>query len=111
MSLRRLQFVVAVALVLVTIPAVAQTVTGTLQGLVTDKSGGALPGVTVTARDMDTGLERVTVSNEKGFYSSPFLPVGRYRVTAELSGFGTAIVNNVGVELNTTTVRNFAMAP
>ena len=69
---------------------VAQTVTGTLQGTITDKSGGALPGVTVTVRNMETGLERVTITNEKGIYSAPFLPVGRYVVNVDLSGFGRA---------------------
>ena len=105
------QFVLFAVLALAATPAFAQTVTGTLQGTVTDKSGGALPGVTITIREMDTGLERVTTTNEKGIYSAPFLPVGRYRVTAELAGLGTATLSNVGVELNTTTVKNFALAP
>src|SRR5437773_7047227 len=110
MAARRF-FVLAVVLFLVAIPLAAQTVTGTLQGIVTDRGGSALPGVTVTARNMETGYERVTLSNEKGYYSAPFLPVGKYRVSAELSGFGTATLNNVGIELNTTTVKNFAIAP
>jgi hypothetical protein len=100
-----------VVLILISASAFAQTVTGTLQGTVTDKSGGGLPGVTVTVRNMETGLERVTTTNEKGSYSAAFLPVGRYRVEAELSGFGKATLQNVGVELNTTTVKNFAIAP
>src|SRR5207302_9585593 len=86
--------------------AVAQTVTGTLQGTITDKSGGALPGVTVTVRNMETGLERVTTTNDKGIYSAPFLPIGKYVVNVDLSGFGRATLNNVGIELNTTTVKN-----
>ena len=45
----------------------------------------------ITIREMDTGLERVTTTNEKGIYSAPFLPVGRYRVTAELAGLGTLL--------------------
>ena len=109
MSLR--QFVVLFAIFCFALPAIGQTVTGTMQGTVTDKSGAAIPGVTITVHNMDTGLERVTTTNEKGLYSAPFLPVGRYRISAELSGFGTMIVQNVGVELNTTTVKNFAMAP
>lgn len=110
MTLRRFAVAFAVAF-LISIPLAAQTVTGSMQGTVSDRSGAALPGVTVTIRNVDTGLERVTVTNEKGFYSAPFLPVGRYRVTAELAGLGTTTANNVGVELNTTTVRNFALAP
>jgi len=109
-SLRHIVFS-AVSIALVSIGASAQTVTGTMNGTVTDKSGGALPGVTITIRNSDTGLERVTTTNEKGFYNAPFLPVGAYTVSAELAGFGAARQNNVGVELNTTTVKNLVVAP
>lgn len=110
MTLRRIFVAIAVAF-FITIPLAAQTVTGSMQGTVSDRGGAALPGVTVTIRNIETGYERVTVTNEKGFYSAPFLPVGRYRVNAELAGLGSTTANNVGVELNTTTVRNFALAP
>src|SRR5207253_7580451 len=110
MFIKRISLLIALASLLVG-SAAAQTVTGTLQGTITDKSGGALPGVTVTVRNMETGLEHVTITNDKGFYSAPFLPIGRYVVNAELSGFGRATLNNVGIELNTTTVKNIVMAP
>jgi len=61
--------------------AVAQTVTGTLQGTVTDTTSATLPGVTVTIRNVDTGLVREVLTNERGFYNAPFLPIGRYRLT------------------------------
>ena len=53
--------VVALALLAVS-PLLAQTVTGTMRGTVTDRSGGALPGVTVTIKNVETGLERVDVT-------------------------------------------------
>src|SRR5215212_3901804 len=92
-------------------PLVAQTVTGTLEGTAVDKSGGALPGVTITVRNLETGLERVTLTNERGFYRAPFLPIGRYRVQAELGGFGTMVRENVPIQLNGTTVQNFTLGP
>src|SRR5689334_2203009 len=98
------QFVVFAVLIALAIPAGAQTVTGTMNGTVTDKSGAALPGVTVTIRNADTGLERVVVTDKAGFYNAPFLPIGRYNVQAELSGFGTMRHQNVGVDLNQTVV-------
>src|SRR5205085_11608371 len=73
---------------LVAFPAVAQTVTGTLRGTVVDRSGAVLPGVTITIRNVDTGLERVMVTERDGAFNAPFLPIGRYNVQAELSGFG-----------------------
>jgi hypothetical protein len=98
-------------LLLCFIPAVfAQTVTGNINGVVIDKSGGALPGVTVTIRNMETGLERVATTNESGFYSAPFLPIGRYHVAAEMAGLGSMARQNVRVDLNSTTVQNFTLA-
>ena len=56
-------------------PVAAQTVTGTMQGTVTDTSGGVLPGVTLTLRNLETGVERTVLTNETGFYSAPFMPL------------------------------------
>jgi outer membrane receptor protein involved in Fe transport len=89
----------------------AQTVTGTLQGTATDTSGGVLPGVTVVVRGTDTGLERTLVTNEKGFYNAPFLPIGRYQVRASLPGFGTVLRDKVDVRLNDTQVVDFTLGP
>lgn len=52
-------------------PAAAQTVTGTIQGTVTDTTAAAVPGVSVTIRNVDTGLVREVVTNETGFYNAP----------------------------------------
>lgn len=105
------QFVVIITILLLAVPAFTQTVTGTMNGTVTDKSGGTLPGVTVTIRNTETGLQRVVVTDNKGFYNATFLPVGRYNVQAELSGFGTMRHNNVPIDLNTTVVQDFVLNP
>lgn len=110
MSRSRLVLVVFLSLALA-LPAVAQTVTGTIQGTVADRSGGVLPGVTVTIRNVETGLQRVVVTNEAGFFNAPFLPIGRYDVLAELSGFGGSRRSDVRVELNQTTVQDFLLDP
>jgi len=67
--------------------AQGQAINGTIQGTVTDESGAVLPGVTVTLANVDTGDTRAVVSNESGLYRAPLLPLGTYRVSAELSGF------------------------
>jgi hypothetical protein len=103
------QFIALVLVSLVAIPLAAQTVTGTLEGIVTDTNGGALPGVTVTIRNQEMGLERVTVTNDRGYFSAPFLPIGIYRVTAELSGMSPQSRRNVPVHLNETTVQEFKL--
>jgi hypothetical protein len=109
MPVSRRMFVVALVFVCSVVSVLAQTVTGTLQGTVTGPDGAPLPGVTVTVRNLDTGTERNTVTNERGFYSAPFLPIGRYRVTASLEGLGSATREDVDVSLNQTTVQNVVL--
>ena len=107
-----LQFVVVtLLLVMAAIPVAAQTVTGSMRGTVTDHSGGALPGVTVTIRNVEMGQERVQVTDRNGSYSTTFLPTGRYNVQAELAGFGTMRHNNVRVDLNQTVEQDFILDP
>jgi len=67
--------------------AFAQTATARIEGNVTDESGSALPGATVTARNTGTNAARSDVADAHGAYSLPALSVGDYRVTVELSGF------------------------
>src|SRR5262245_48486661 len=61
--------------------------TAQINGLVTDGSGGVLPGVTVTATRTDTGATRTVVTDDSGAYVLPNLPTGPYRLEAMLSGF------------------------
>ena len=81
-------------------PAIAQQTTGTISGRVLDAQGSAVPGVTVTARNTDTGFVRTEVSDAEGAYRLQALPVGTYDLAAELSGFNKferkALVVNVG---------------
>jgi hypothetical protein len=67
--------------------SVAQTVTGSLSGLVSDASGAAVTGVAIEVTDMDRGTTFRATSNESGFYVVSPLSPGRYRVTAERTGF------------------------
>ena len=103
----------AAVLLLAATPRVlfAQTVTGTIQGTVSDSSGGVLPGVTVLVTNAETGAQRTVVTNEAGFYIAPFVQIGRYSVRATMSGFGTIIRDNVAVGLNETKVVDLALEP
>jgi hypothetical protein len=67
--------------------AQSQAINGTIEGTIRDSIGGLMPGVTVTIRNMDTGAERVVVTTAEGQYRAPLLPLGSYRVAAELQGF------------------------
>src|SRR5438093_673073 len=89
----------------------AQTVTGTLQGTVTDTSGAVLPGVSVTIKHVDTGAQRELVTNQEGFYSAPFLRIGGYTVTAALAGFGSVTREGIELGLNDTRVVDIRLNP
>ncbi len=67
--------------------AQSTAINGTIEGIVKDDQGGVLPGVTVTVSNIDTGDQRVVVTNESGLYRAPLLSLGTYRVVSELQGF------------------------
>ncbi len=88
--------------------AQAQAASSTLSGKATDADGSALPGVTVTASEKNTGLTRVAVTGADGTFRIAALPVGDYAVTAELQGFATVSVENV--HLNVATERSIEVS-
>ncbi len=69
------------------VSAVAQIPTATILGVVKDTSGAVLPGVTLTARNTETGMTRTTVTDTNGSYRLSALQVGPYELTIELAGF------------------------
>lgn len=88
----------------------AQTVTGTVEGHVTDVTGAAVPGADVVATQTDTGLVRRTQSNAEGYFQLTFLPVGEYTVEATAQGFGR-VQRKAIVELSSVRAANFQLQP
>ena len=101
----------AAALLVLPALALAQTVTGTLQGTVSDAKGAVVPGAEVVIRNMETGQERTVQTNGDGNYTAAFLPLGRYTVTAASKGFSKVAQENVEITLNQTRVINFTLNP
>ncbi len=89
----------------------AQTVTGTLQGTVTDTTGAVVPGAEVVVRNMETGQERNLKTNREGSYTVTYVPIGRYDVRASGPGFATATQENVEISLNQTRVIDLTLVP
>ena len=81
-----------------TAPAWAQTITGRIDGRVTDSSGAVLPGATISIVNTGTGLTITQVTDDNGTYTATNLPVGNYTVSAELEGFRRA--QRTGVQLS-----------
>jgi carboxypeptidase family protein/TonB-dependent receptor-like protein len=93
-------------------PVAAQSTAanGSIEGTITDPSGGVLPGVTVTVTNVDTGAERSVVTNELGLYRAPLLPLGTYRVVAELQGFKKFEQTGVPLSVGQTQVVNATLS-
>jgi hypothetical protein len=91
---------IACLLLAVALPASGQTTTGGITGVVRDAGGGVLPGVTVTATHEATNAVTTAVTNEVGIYVLRGLPVGRYLVVAEMTGFQGAKNTDVVVRVN-----------
>src|ERR1051325_6551591 len=103
-SLRGSVLAVFASAILMLVPsmAAAQAVTGTLLGNITDSSGAAVPGATVTATDVDKNTSRTAGTNESGYSIFNSLPNGNYTVEAELQGFKKMARQGVKVDVNTT---------
>ena len=82
-----------------------------ITGTVKDSSGGIIPGATITARNTDTGLTRVGVTDGTGEFRLPSLPPGRYSVSTELSGFSTETRPDITLIIDQTAILNFALKP
>ncbi len=91
-------------------PSLLAQTTGAVSGTVSDQSGGVLPGVEITLRNVNTGQQRSTISDDEGRFSIQAVALGEYELTAELSGFQKAVQQGVRVNLNATAVVNFSMS-
>src|SRR5215475_457516 len=79
--------------------ALAQTTTGGIRGVVTDATGAALPGATVTTRNVATGFEIKTTATGEGVYSIPRILPGRYNIAVEAQGFKKTEVTDIEVSI------------
>jgi len=94
---------IVVALFLcLSVAAQSQSTTGLIQGNVIDQAGAIVQGATVVVKNTETGFERTVTSNSDGFFSAPLLPLGRYQVTVESSGFSRTTLENVNLNIGET---------
>ena len=92
-------------------PSTAYAQNAQVIGAVKDSSGAVIPGATVTARNIETGLTRVGRHRPAGRYRLPSLPPGRYAVSTELSGFSTETRPDIMLIIDQTAIINFTLKP
>jgi Carboxypeptidase regulatory-like domain len=83
--------------------------TATIQGVVSDDSGAAIPGAQVTATQTATGLTRSTKTDATGYYRLPALPVGTYTIEASRTDFQKTVVSGINVTVDQYAQVNVAM--
>lgn len=91
--------------------AISQTTLVTVEGKVTDEEGIALPGVSVTFRNMDTGYSKSSLTREDGSYIISGLQPGKYECEVTLSGFGTQIRRGMTFAIGARITLDFQLKP
>src|SRR5579871_5553189 len=83
-----------------TLPLMSQEVSAGITGRVTDPSGSSIVGATVTAKDLDRQTPWVTKTNDDGIYAFPRIPIGRYELKVEATGFKAYLNSEFTLEVN-----------
>src|SRR5438034_2520116 len=94
---------------LTTMPADAQVAQAELRGSVLDESGAALPGTTIVATHVETATTRTTTTSASGTYVMPALPIGVYKISAELTGFGAITKEGIRLAVGDSASLNFTL--
>jgi hypothetical protein len=89
--------------------AQAQTISGVVAGTVTDAGGKPLRSVTITAKNPSSGRTYPASTNSEGYFRILEVPPGLYEVQADLGGFQTTRHTNVRVDVNRTTIEDYAL--
>src|SRR5437870_3132432 len=86
---------------LAAVPLFAQDISGTIEGTVLDNSQGAIANARVTVTNVDKGLVvRQITTGGSGIFSATLIPIGNYSVKVEATGFKTATVTGIVLNVN-----------
>ena len=76
-----------VVLMLFFVASAHAAITGVISGTITDSTGAVIPGATIVALEVQTGVKHTTTSDGRGFYSFPVLDIGIYTINVTNAGF------------------------
>jgi hypothetical protein len=108
-SLRICQGVLSFAFLLLACGQIFAGVTASISGTVTDATGATIAGATVTATNVDTGLTNSQSTNGQGFYSFQSLPLGKYTIDVERTGFKAYRQTGITLDVNAALVVDVAL--
>ena len=94
---------------MVSLPLHAQVAGATLSGTVMDQSGGVVPQVAITVKNIATGITRNSTTSAAGFYSAPNLLPGTYEIRAAAQGFSSQVQTGVTLTAGEQRVLNFTL--
>jgi hypothetical protein len=89
--------------------AFGQFTTASLNGVVLDATGAAVPEARVAIRNTETGFETALPTGSTGLFVFPRLPVGNYRMTVEKSGFSTYVQEGIVLTVNQSATQNVTL--
>ena len=87
----------------------AQSTNAILSGTVSDSTGAVIPGATIAAKQLATGMQRIATSDAGGAYTIPALPIGAYSVSASAPGFKTVQIASIVLQVNQAAALNLTM--
>jgi Carboxypeptidase regulatory-like domain/TonB-dependent Receptor Plug Domain len=94
------RFVAILAMLTLAIaPLFAQFDTAEVLGTVRDKTGAVVPKASLTLLNVDTGIQAKTTADDNGNFTFSNVKIGRYRVTAEASGFSNEAASDIAVNV------------
>ncbi|HEY5908526.1 MAG TPA: carboxypeptidase regulatory-like domain-containing protein, partial [Vicinamibacteria bacterium] len=82
--------------------AQSQATTGVIEGTVLDESGAPVPGAAVSLKNVATNFERQSTTDRDGRFRGLLLPLGPYKVTVSLAGFGTLVRDGLNLSVGQT---------
>ena len=82
---------------------------GRMFGVVKDEAGGVLPGASVVALNIQTGMSTTAMTNNAGAYAFEKLQPGTYRLAVELTGFRTSVTDGIQLAANTDTQQDMVL--
>jgi Carboxypeptidase regulatory-like domain/TonB dependent receptor len=91
------------------VPMLFGQTSATIRGQISDQSGAVLPGVSISVKNQQTGIERTTLSDEMGNYQVAALPVGTYQIDVRLQGMKPEIIKGLVLEVDQVVIQNLKL--